>query len=160
MGFTSSDTAALSAAILGGGGPCVLRETGTVNFSDTAGSQVWMLEGVYEVISGSSASALVTLQPSDGTAATTLGATWTLPRNGGSITGTDDGSGVTLGAIEQWESGSDSYKHFSVTITLPSPGSSLEWRIVIDPVTSAAGPATPIKFTYLKLSRPHAAILD
>jgi hypothetical protein len=159
MGFTSSDTAALQAAILGGGGPCTLRETGTVIFSDTAGTQVYLIEGIYE-ITADATNAKISIQPSDGTAATTLGATWTLPRNGGSITGTDDGASVTLGAIEQWESAANTYKHVSVTISLPSPGSGLEWQLVVDPVDTVTGKATPIKFTYLKLSRPHAAILD
>lgn len=151
MTFTTADSVALKAAITQSKG-CVIRETATYQFSDLAGSQVWLLEGIYKIDTGSLLSATVTFW-NGSTAAGTLGSVLTLPKGGGSITATDDGSGVTAGTILQQESESNTLKYFSYSLTLPDPSGGLEWRITIDPVSTVSGPVTPIEFTKLTLRR-------
>lgn len=160
MGFTAADSAALEAAVLGGGRPVTVRETGLCSFSNIAGTQTWLLEGVFNAVAGSTANASISVMPHDGTLPSVLGIVLTLPRNGGTITGADEGANVTLGAIEQWLSGRGTRKHFSVSFVLPTPGTNLDWELSVDPVVAAANPATPIEFEMLRLTRPHAAILD
>jgi len=161
MTFTSGDSFALKAALLSGGGGAVIRQTATAIFSDTAGNQTYILSGVANIEAALAGNASISFQPSDGTAPGTLGIVVTIPRNGGSITAAGVGGGVTASpVIEQWESDSNTYKHFNISFTLPSPGSNLEWQVVVDPSTTVTGPASPLVLQHIALVRPHAAILD
>jgi hypothetical protein len=169
MSFTAGDTFALKAAVLGGGGPATVRQLATVPFSDIDGAQTFLVTGVFTVESDLTGDASLTIQSTDGTAPGTLGLVITIPRDGGTITGVDNGVGLTLGTIEQHASDSGAYAHFAFSVVLPTPGAAYEWELVIDPDTAAtgapalgaqAGYVSPLVFQHLSIQRAHVAILD